>query len=679
MNKKAIIFFICFFIYFLLTPFCVYADDDSRFRFAVMGCMHFGVSDPQDYKLAVEKIKQYNPDFVLFVGGMVDVVGGRFDAGYRYSEKNIFEKNKKLTSADMESFWQEFDGKEGYGYSLQKAFKKDIKLSSTAIESLWQEFNRITDELGVPVYDVTSERCIPANNVALAEKHFLKRYKKRYYSFEYKNNLFICLDSQFHNSTDLSKAGLIDGVQLDFLKNSIANSSRYDNVFIAMHNAVWLPSFSAIIGDSRWYDTVHPLINKKAKYIFGAYHHILNFMQVDEVTYITTTAWPGQSSPKPDPSFPHFLIVDVNKKKVFIKVVPLNPILIKEVAGLEQKSKEYVKSWYLRRLALPERIAVFQIPEVIKILKIKPGMNILDIGPGLGIFTFPFAEALKGTGRVFAADVEPNMIEFISGKIKEEGYKNIFPVLVKGKGLDPFYKQHSFDIIFLCNVYEHIWNREGYFKDLRPSLKDDGRLYILSYKYNNVCFGSFEFGDVKKIIEILVSKGGDFPVFQRLSKEVRYFIKNSRWKDDKDIPSAIRISIIEDFNKMLSDRLLFNDLVNYYTLKQGGDAAVLGKFLNPLDRRLVQWLAAQLDDNGVLDRQERDISDIDRKRLHTLNKRSLSGIFGLERANELFGIDFPIYLEKTSTVSEMEAAGYRFICEYDFLEYHDLLEFSKEY
>ncbi len=127
--------------------------------------------------LAAKKIKEYSPDFVLFLGSMVDTVG----------EKHNPEAN----------------------YNTRVAFEKRIKLSPAAIESLWSNFDRITKKLGIPVYDVPSERCIPANNVAATEKSFLLRYHKRYYYFEYKNNLFICLDSEAHNDTGLHKRGLI--------------------------------------------------------------------------------------------------------------------------------------------------------------------------------------------------------------------------------------------------------------------------------------------------------------------------------------------------------------------------------------------------------------------------------------------------------------------------------------
>jgi len=44
---------------------------------------------------------------------------------------------------------------------------------------------------------------------------------------------------------------------------------------------------------------------------------------------------------------------------------------------------------------------------------IRPGVTILDIGAGTGQFAYEFAGRLKGTGRVFAADINESCIDYI--------------------------------------------------------------------------------------------------------------------------------------------------------------------------------------------------------------------------------------------------------------------------
>lgn len=304
----------------------------------------------------------------------------------------------------------------------------------------------------------------------------------------------------------------------------------------------------------------------------------------------------------------------------------------------------------------PVRITILQPARVIQTLNIKPGMSILDIGAGTGLFTFRFAKALKGTGEVFATDTDSDMIKYIKEMAGEGKYKNVFPVLVNREGIDLFYKQHSFDIIFLSEVYQDMRRHEDYFRKLRPSLKKTGRLYILHLK-NVSNFSKFEFDDFKKVIEVLFSEGRGFPVFQRLRPEVQSFIKN--WQgDDKEVPPEIRRKIVEDFNKMLSDRLLFHDLETY-------KYPSLPTILYPPDIQLAKWLTVHMNENGFFDR----------KQLSLLNRILLSGIFQIDKLNGLKG--WPL-VEKSSIISILKAAGYQFVREHDFLRQYFFLEFKRK-
>ncbi len=629
MYNKAIIVLISFFLFFSKPFFNAHAEDARRFRFVVMGCMYFGLCPPQDYELAVERIKQYNPDFVLFLGGMVHDIG-----------------------------------------------RKPVK-------SLWEEFDRITEKLGVPVYDIPSDTrdisklrgiLIPIDRNALMEKCFLDRYKKRYYAFEHKNNLFICLDSRKKLSTDED--------QLDFLKKTIADVSKYDNVFIALH---YSPRFIDN-NKSEWFEVIYPLIKGKIQYVFGAQKHVFDLRKIDDITYITSGSPPCLES-KAKLSFFHFLIVDVDKKEVSIKIVPIEPIPAGQLESYDEMTTEVFKfltqkslpSWVkVSELTASEREVILQPARIIKTLNIKPGMSILDIGAGTGFFTFHFAEALKGTGKVFASETDPKMIGYIKEKMKEGKYKNIFPVLVKSEGLDPFYKQHSYDIMFLSEIYQYLWHPEDYFRELRPLLEKTGRLYILHFK-NVSDFSEIEFDDFKKVIEILISKGEDFPVFKRLKKEVQYFIKN--WQYNNDVPLEIRMKIIQDFNKMLSDRLFFNDLLAYYIPEEGTEyewGRPLETILYQRDFELAKWLIVHLDESGVFDEEEKTLNDIDRKRLCELNRILLTGIFESYKLLKLKGV-FPIYVEKDKIISKLKAASFRFVREHNFLPHHYFLEFKREF
>jgi len=329
-------------------------------------------------------------------------------------------------------------------------------------------------------------------------------------------------------------------------------------------------------------------------------------------------------------------------------------------------------------LDLPERAIVYQVGLVVESLKIEPGMNILDIGAGRGFFTFRFAQELKNTGKIFATEVSSERLNWIKRRIKRSGFKNILPVRVKPDGWDSFYKQYQFDIIFLSGVFPIFLNPESYFRELRPSLtKDKGRLYILAHK-NKVDFHEVDFDGFKNTVKFLFSEGEGFPVFGRLDRKIQDFIRH--WKGS-DVPLEMQRTIFHNFNRMLFDRWLFNDLVEYYYTKGITQRKWLSpvSFLFAFDIRLAKWLSVNLEESGVFEKKEMNLTGQQQEELHALNKILLSGIFGLHKLYLLrWEAGYPIYRKKNAIIATLDSAGYEFVKEYDGFRQHYLLEFKSK-
>jgi arsenite methyltransferase len=122
----------------------------------------------------------------------------------------------------------------------------------------------------------------------------------------------------------------------------------------------------------------------------------------------------------------------------------------------------------------------WQQPEkIIATLKIQPGAIIADLGSGGGYFTFRLAEAAGPTGKVYAVDVDPDMVDLIAKAAKEKATANIEPVLAKPG--DPLLPKAGVDLIFTSNTYHHIDNRVAYFGNLRQALRPGGRIAIIDF------------------------------------------------------------------------------------------------------------------------------------------------------------------------------------------------------
>ncbi|MFH1619003.1 MAG: metallophosphoesterase, partial [bacterium] len=258
---RKITFFKGICLVFLLMPAYIRAEDSQSFNFAVMGCAHLGVCDEKDYELAVRKIKERKPDFVVFLGGMVD--GSR----------------------------------------------------STNHEALWQKFDSITAKLGVPVYNVPGNctltpLVVSSSTIPLMEKFHVDRYKKRYHSFEHKKNLFIFLDSESLGQSERDENGIIEEEQLEFIATALENAWKYDGVFVFQHRTSWDEE-----DVSGWFQRVHPLMAKKVKYVFSAGRHFFDVRKADGVTYVTSGSPSCLLKPADNPVLFHFLSVYVNEKR----------------------------------------------------------------------------------------------------------------------------------------------------------------------------------------------------------------------------------------------------------------------------------------------------------------------------------------------------------------------------
>ncbi len=129
---------------------------------------------------------------------------------------------------------------------------------------------------------------------------------------------------------------------------------------------------------------------------------------------------------------------------------------------------------------IPTR-ASWQLPSaVVEALGLAPGDRIADVGAGDGYFTFLLADAVGGTGRVYAVEVEEHLVAALERQVQLRDTANVDVVL--GELDDPRLPDRGVDLIFLCNTYHHIENRPAYFSRLRADLRPGGRIAIVDMK-----------------------------------------------------------------------------------------------------------------------------------------------------------------------------------------------------
>lgn len=133
---------------------------------------------------------------------------------------------------------------------------------------------------------------------------------------------------------------------------------------------------------------------------------------------------------------------------------------------------------YAKEFDNPARDA-WQMPDrVVAALGLKAGQSVADIGAGTGYFAVRLA-ALPAKPKVFAVDIEENMVHYVQHRAMQAGLANV--VAVKADA-DRSNLPEPVDVVLIVDTYHHIPNRVAYFTALKSLLKPGGRLAIVDFR-----------------------------------------------------------------------------------------------------------------------------------------------------------------------------------------------------
>jgi ubiquinone/menaquinone biosynthesis C-methylase UbiE len=113
-------------------------------------------------------------------------------------------------------------------------------------------------------------------------------------------------------------------------------------------------------------------------------------------------------------------------------------------------------------------------------LDLTPGLVVADIGAGSGYMTVRMAKRVGATGRVYAEDIQPQMIDLLKARLSRERINNVVPVL--GSFDDPKLPADTIDLMLLVDVYHEFSEPVKMLAGMRAALKTGGRLVLLEYR-----------------------------------------------------------------------------------------------------------------------------------------------------------------------------------------------------
>jgi ubiquinone/menaquinone biosynthesis C-methylase UbiE len=132
-------------------------------------------------------------------------------------------------------------------------------------------------------------------------------------------------------------------------------------------------------------------------------------------------------------------------------------------------------------LERPEREQEEAPSRAIAALNIRPGQVIADIGAGSGYYTLRLADAVGARGRVYATDIQPEMLALIKRKI-DAGLPGKNVELILGTETDTRLPAAAIDMALMVDVYHELAQPQTFLRSVKSALRPDGRLVLIEFR-----------------------------------------------------------------------------------------------------------------------------------------------------------------------------------------------------
>ena len=115
-----------------------------------------------------------------------------------------------------------------------------------------------------------------------------------------------------------------------------------------------------------------------------------------------------------------------------------------------------------------------------ELLRIEPGHSVADIGAGSGYHTFRMSKLVGPKGKVYAVEIQKEMLDIIAKRAKKNNVENI--ELVLGTTKNPKLPADKLDLILLVDVYHEFDLPYEMTVEMVKSLRAGGRLVFVEFR-----------------------------------------------------------------------------------------------------------------------------------------------------------------------------------------------------
>lgn len=115
----------------------------------------------------------------------------------------------------------------------------------------------------------------------------------------------------------------------------------------------------------------------------------------------------------------------------------------------------------------------------VQAMQLEPNAVVADIGAGTGYFSFPLSARVP-QGRVYAVDIQPEMLDIIRKRIERHSVRNVTPVI--GKVDDPMLPADAIDAVLLVDAYHEFAYPYEMMRGIVRALRPGGKMYLIEYR-----------------------------------------------------------------------------------------------------------------------------------------------------------------------------------------------------
>lgn len=141
-----------------------------------------------------------------------------------------------------------------------------------------------------------------------------------------------------------------------------------------------------------------------------------------------------------------------------------------------------------RQLFPPEDLGILESPDrdewqqperIMDALSIADGSRVADLGAGGGWFTIRLARRVGPNGKVYAEDIQREMIDSIRSRVAAQGRTNVETIL--GTETNP-HLPTGLDAVLIVDTYPQIVDRVSLLRNVATALAPTGLLGIVDFK-----------------------------------------------------------------------------------------------------------------------------------------------------------------------------------------------------